>query len=115
VGPVLHPTTSKNDVSRLPAAADDSQLAIHGSLEFAGIVLAADPISVCTSHFKGVPSLDDVRSLGHSAVLGAEAGRGLASDQSTSAVPRSPARFRGKSSYFGISGFIVLSKRAELM
>jgi hypothetical protein len=45
---------------------------IHGQIEFTGTVLASDPISVRVSHFKCVPSLGDVRSLGHSASLGAE-------------------------------------------
>jgi hypothetical protein len=47
--------------------------AIHGNLKFAGTILAADTVSVRVSHFKGVRSLGDVRSLGHSAALGAEA------------------------------------------
>jgi hypothetical protein len=85
-----------NDVSKLSTAVDGSRLAIHGNLEFAGTVLAADPVSVRVSHFKDVRSLGNVRSLGHSAALGAEAARRLASDQSTSAVPESPVRFRGK-------------------
>jgi hypothetical protein len=42
------------------------------------------------------PSAIDVRSLRHNTVLGAEAARGLASDQSTSAIPESPAHFREK-------------------
>jgi hypothetical protein len=73
-----------------------SRSAIHWNIEFAGTVLAADPISVRVSHFKGVPSLGDVRSLAHSANLGAETAGGLTSAQSISAFPESPARFRGK-------------------
>jgi hypothetical protein len=39
------------DVSKLSAAADGYRLAIHGSLESAGTVLAADPVSVRVSRF----------------------------------------------------------------
>jgi hypothetical protein len=82
-----HVEAFSNDVSKLPAAADGYRLAIHGSLESTGTVLAADPVFVRVSRFKGVRSLSHVRSLGHSTTLGAEAAGGLGSDQSTSAFP----------------------------
>jgi hypothetical protein len=81
-----HVEALPNDVSKLFATADGSRLAIHGTLKFAGTVLAAHPVSVRVSHLKG----------GHSATLGAEAARGLARDQSISTIPESPARFRGR-------------------
>jgi hypothetical protein len=66
------------DVSKLPTAAtatatDCYRLSIHGNLEFAGTVAAADPVSVRGSHFKGVRSLSDERCLEHSAALCTEA------------------------------------------
>jgi hypothetical protein len=76
-----------NDVSKLPAAADGYRLAIHGSLESAGTVLAADSVTVCVSCFKGVRSICRIRSLGHSTTLDTEAAGGLDSDQSSSAFP----------------------------
>jgi hypothetical protein len=82
-----HVEAFSNDVSKLPAAADGYRLAIHGSLESTGTVLAADPVFVRVSRFKGVRSLSHVRSLGHSTTLGGEAAGGLGSDQSTSAFP----------------------------
>jgi hypothetical protein len=54
---------------------------IHGNIEFAGTALAADPISVRVNHFKGALLLGEIRSLGHSANLGAEATGGLTSDR----------------------------------
>jgi hypothetical protein len=86
-GPVsiaaAHTVTSQPvvDVSKLSAAIDGYRLAIHGNLEFTGTVLAADPVSVRVSHFKGVRSPDSVRSLIHSATACR-----LVSDQSTSAI-----------------------------
>jgi hypothetical protein len=66
-----------------------------------GTVSAADPVSACASHFKGVlrslsdvcslrqRSLSNVRSLRHSATVGAEAeaAGGMARGQSTSTPP----------------------------
>jgi hypothetical protein len=92
-------STAPNHVeafSKLPAAAaaaaaaaDGYQLAIHGTLESVGTVLAADPVSVRVSRFKGARSLGHVPSLRHSSTV-AEAAGGLGSDQSTSAIPKSP-------------------------
>ena len=48
------------------------------------------------SDFKGVRSLGDVRSANHSVALGAEAAARVASNQSSSAFPESPTRFRWK-------------------
>ncbi len=85
--------------SKLPAAADGYRLAIHGSLESTGTVLAADPVSVRVSRFKGARSLGHVPSLRHSSTV-AEAAGGLGSDQSTSAIPKSPQPISaGLSSY----------------
>jgi hypothetical protein len=39
-----------NDVSKLTAAADGSQLAIHGNIVFAGTVFPAGPLSERVSH-----------------------------------------------------------------
>jgi hypothetical protein len=36
------------------AATNGYRLSIHGNLEFAGTVSAADPVSVSAGHFKGV-------------------------------------------------------------
>jgi hypothetical protein len=66
--------------SKLPAAADGYRLAIHGSLESTGTVLAADPVSVRVSRFKGVCPLGHVHSLGHSTTISAEAAGGLGND-----------------------------------
>jgi hypothetical protein len=46
-------------------------------------------------YWQQTPSLY-VSVISHSATLGAEAARGLARDQSTSTIPESPARFRGR-------------------
>jgi hypothetical protein len=70
--PVPRPTTK--NLSRT-AATDGYRLAIQGNIEFAGTVWAAYPVSVCVSTFIDVHSLGDVRSLGHSATLDAEAAR----------------------------------------
>jgi hypothetical protein len=70
-----------------------SRLTIHGNLEFAGTVLAADRVSARVGHLEGVRSLGDVRSLGHSSILGAG---GPPSDNSASAILESPAHFHGK-------------------
>jgi hypothetical protein len=51
-----------------------SRYAIHGNIDS----------SVRVSHFIGVPSLGDVRSLGHSTNLGAKAIGGLTSDRISS-------------------------------
>jgi hypothetical protein len=75
-----HVEASSNDVSKLSAGADRYRLAIHCSLESAGTVLAADPVSVRVSRFKGVRSHGHVRSLGYSTTLAAEAAGGLDSD-----------------------------------
>jgi hypothetical protein len=45
------------------------------TLHSPGTVLATYPVSVCVSHFVGVHSLGDARSLGDCATLGAEAAR----------------------------------------
>ena len=67
---------------------------IHGNLVF------ADPVSVRVTHSKVVHGIGDVRSLGHSAALGNEVTRGLASNQSNSAFSESPQRVSAeKSSY----------------
>jgi hypothetical protein len=82
-----------NHVSKLSAATDGYRPAIHGKLEVAGTVLAADPFSVRVSAFRSEGSLSDVRSIGRSAALGAEAARGLASNESASAIPECPVHF----------------------
>jgi hypothetical protein len=82
-----HVEAFPNDVSELSAAAD----AITGKLGLADIILAADSVSVHVSHFKGVhSSAMYIRSLGYGATLDAEDARGMASDQSTSAIPECP-------------------------
>jgi hypothetical protein len=73
-GPVLGPTTSKFSLTtspNFPLPAAGSRLAIRINLEFAATVLAADRFSARVGHLKGVRSLGDVRSLGHSSTLGA--------------------------------------------
>jgi hypothetical protein len=80
VGPLLHP----NDASKLSTATGNYRLAIYGNLECAGPVEGV-------SRFKVVRSLGDVRSLGYSVALDAEAACGLASHQ-----PESSARLRGR-------------------
>ena len=82
-----------NDISKLCATADGCRLDVHGNLKLAGTVLVADLVSVRDTHFKGVRSLGDVGSRGHSATLSAEAARGLGSDESTSAILGRPAHF----------------------
>jgi hypothetical protein len=56
---------------------DGYRLALHGNLECSSTEMAADFVAVRVSHFKGVRSLGDLRNLGHSAALGAEAVREL--------------------------------------
>ncbi len=58
------------------------------------VLLQLIPSFLRVSHSKGVSR--QVRSLEYSAALGAEAGHGLTSDQSTSAVAERPACFHGK-------------------
>jgi hypothetical protein len=64
-----------NDVSKLSAASDGYQLAIRGSLELAGTLLAADPVSVRAGLYV------------HSAALGAEVARRLARNQKYQRFP----------------------------
>jgi hypothetical protein len=64
--------------------------------------------SARVSRLKGVHSLRNVRSLRHSGTLGAEATGGLASDQRTSAIPESPARFRRRVILLGFDRNAVL-------
>jgi hypothetical protein len=83
--------------SKLSAATNGSRLAIYGNIEFAGTVSVADPVAIRARHFKGESSLGGyVRSLQVSTALSAEAACGVTSDQSTSTITDSQARFRGK-------------------
>lgn len=50
-------------VSRLSSAGDGYQPAIHDNIRFAAAVLTAYPVSVRGSHFKGVVSPGNVRTL----------------------------------------------------
>jgi hypothetical protein len=84
-----HVEAFPSDVSKLSTTPDGYRLTIHINMELACTAMAADP---------------NVRSLGHSVALGAEAGRALASDPSTRAYPggfspflrERPAHFCGK-------------------
>jgi hypothetical protein len=70
-----------NDVSKLTAATDGSQLAIHGNLVFAGSAFPAGPVSVRVCPLKDLRCLGDVRSLGRSAAVGTKAVYFLTSNQ----------------------------------
>lgn len=59
-------------------------------------LLGAYPVSTRVSHYIGVRSLGDVRSLEHSANISDVATRGLVSYQSSSASPDISARFHRK-------------------
>jgi hypothetical protein len=72
-----HVEAFPNEVFKVSVAASGSRLAIHGNLVFAFTVLAALPLSIRGSHFKGVGGLGDERSRGDNAALGTEAARGL--------------------------------------
>jgi hypothetical protein len=105
VGPLLCPTPDDVEQRQLSATNDGHRLAIHGNLELSGTVLAVYSVSERVSHFIGVRSLGDVRSLGQGATLGAEAACELVSDQSTI---ESPAPFRGKVIMFDFDHNAVL-------
>jgi hypothetical protein len=104
----LSRATSRN--SSLLLLAPDCWLPIHGNIVFAGTILAAEPVSVCTCQsFEGVRGLGDVHCLGRNATFGTEAARGLASDQSDSAFPKSPKLVSA-----GISSYLTSSTTQSL-